>query len=64
MKYRPDMTPEEHAAFQAELAALDRAYEDAARFDAERAESPPDGEDWEDEWDLTHRAGLGWNGRP
>ena len=64
MQYRPDMTPEEHAAFQAELAALDRAYAEAAQFDAARA-APADeeGEEYEEQCPIR----MGWvgrNGRP
>lgn len=43
LTYREDMTPEEQAAFAAELAREDAAYADAAAFDAERC--PPTADD-------------------
>lgn len=58
MKYRDNMTEEELAQFKKELQALDDAYASAAEHDAQMQAKNPIPDEWEDEMEILHKAGL------
>ena len=58
MKYRDNMTEKELAQFKKELQALDDAYASAAEHDRKMEATHPTPEDWEDEMEILHKAGL------
>jgi hypothetical protein len=62
MKWHPNMTEQQEAAFKAEIDAIDAAYADAAKLDALNAELIP--EEYEDEMETLRRAALDSKGRP
>lgn len=63
MKYRDNMTPEEEAAFWAEVTSFDQAYADAAAYDAAHGEGIVDDEECEI-FDPVRDGWVGKDGRP
>lgn len=63
LKYRDNMTPDEKAAFLAEVTSFDQAYADAAAFDAAHAAECVDEEERE-LFDPVRDGWVGKDGRP
>ena len=63
LKYRDNMTPEEEAAFWAEVTRLDHAYNDAAAYDAAHAEEVVD-EEARELFDPVRDGWVGKDGQP